>query len=245
MFPNIHVQEGALFIADAHESSTRTLFWDFLLLIKEKPPVQLFLMGDMFDLLVGGVEHGVQKYRRYIDLIDELATRCDVFYFEGNHDFNLSKLFLHVKVIPIEEQPVKCFLPNAQSMLLLHGDKYGDGVHRCYTRLIRSPLILKILNGIDVFLHGAISKKIESNQQKKQLCRPIEGFEERIQNKLSHYPDADWIAEGHYHQNRTFHFDSLSYINFSSFACNQSYFSVQSSSETHFAAVQLRSCPSK
>ena len=56
------------------------------------------------------------------------------------------------------------------------------------------------------------------------------------------YPKVDVVAEGHYHQNVDFMVSGTHYINFSSFACNQSYFSVQSSSETEFAQKQLRGC---
>ncbi|WP_263832253.1 UDP-2,3-diacylglucosamine diphosphatase [Sulfurospirillum oryzae] len=242
MSPKLIIQEGALFIADAHDSAERSFFFDFLLHVKQNPPPQLFLMGDMFDLLVGNVAHGVKQYKRYIDLIEEIGQTCEVYYFEGNHDFNLSKLFLHVKVIPIEEQPLTCKLPSGKSCLLLHGDKYGSLIHRCYTKIIRNQGVLKLLNGLDELLHGAISKKIQNDQRKKMLCKRIENFTTQIQQKLSLYPKVDVIAEGHYHQNVEFMGSGVHYINFSSFACNQSYFSVQFSTETEFAQKQLRGC---
>ena len=242
MSPNLILQEGALFIADAHDSAERSFFFDFLLHVKKNPPPQLFLMGDMFDLLVGNVVHVVQQYQRYIDLIEEIGHSCEVYYFEGNHDFNLSKLFNHVRVIPIEEQPFTCKLPSGKSCLLLHGDKYGSFVHRCYTKIIRNKGVLTVLNGVDVLLQGAISQTIQNNQRKKMLCRQMEHFATLMQHKLSFYPKTDVIAEGHYHQNTDFMVSGVHYINFSSFACNQSYFSVQSSSETEFAQKQLRGC---
>lgn len=243
MSPNVTIQEGALFIADAHDNEKRVFFWDFLLFIKDNPPPQLFLMGDMFDLLVGDVSYGVKKYQPYISLLEEIATRCEVYYFEGNHDFNLSKLFLHVKIFPIDQQPLLATLPNGQTIALLHGDKYGDRLHRCYTRLIRNTSVLKGLNALDILLGRGISRAIEANQRKKKLCAPIATFETLIENKLRRYPQTSFIAEGHYHQNRQFTFNSLTYVNFSSFACNQSYFSVQSLPKTHFAPMQFRSCP--
>lgn len=242
MSPNLTIQEGALFIADAHDSAERSFFFDFLLHVKKNPPPQLFLMGDMFDLLVGNVLYGVQQYQRYIDLIEEIGQSCDVYYFEGNHDFNLSSLFLHVKVIPIEEQPLACTLPSGKRALLLHGDKYGSLLHRCFTKIIRNQNLLNVLNTLDQFLTGAISQKIQNNQRKKMLCRRIENFATLMQRKLYLYPETEVIAEGHYHQNVDFMVSGVHYINFSSFACNQSYFSVQSSSETEFAQKQLRGC---
>lgn len=242
MSPKLIIKEGALFIADAHDSAERTFFFDFLVYVNQNPPSQLFLMGDMFDLLVGSVAYGVKQYQRYIDLIEEIGHKCEVYYFEGNHDFNLSKLFKHVHVIPIEEQPLLCQLPSGKSCLLLHGDKYGSFVHRCYTSIIRNLAVLKVLNGLDVVLDGAISKKIQNDQSKKRLCKQIENFATLMQQKLHFYPKVDVIAEGHYHQNVDFMVSGTHYVNFSSFACNQSYFSVQSSSETEFAQKQLRGC---
>lgn len=244
MFPNISIQEGALFIADAHDTMQRRFFLDFLHDIQQNPPPQLFLMGDMFDLLVGGIVYRVSKYQHYIDLINALSQRCEIFYFEGNHDFNLSPLFLHVKVIPIEHQPLSCKLPDGKICLLSHGDRYGGKLHSLYTALIRNKGMLKVLGFIDILLRGAISTKIEVNQRKKNLCKKIVNFEDIIKAKLQHYPldGVDYVVEGHYHQGNIFVMNSVKYINFTSFACNQSYFCVQSFSETEFAQKQLRGC---
>ncbi len=244
MSPNITIQEGALFIADAHDTLQRHFFLDFLNHVKANPPPQLFLMGDMFDLLVGGIAYRVRQYQHYIDLINELSLECEIFYFEGNHDFNLTELFLHVKVIPIEHQPLSCKLPDGKVCLLSHGDRYGGKLHSLYTFLIRHKGILKVLGFIDILLQGAISNQIEVNQRKKNLCKKIARFETIIQAKLQHYPLAgvDCVVEGHYHQGNTFVMNGVKYINFTSFACNQSYFSVQSSPETEFAQKQLRGC---
>ena len=245
MSHNVTIQEGALFIADAHDCTQRAFFLSFLHDIAKNPPPQLFLMGDMFDLLIGDVRYGLHKYAHYITLLERIAQTCEVYYFEGNHDFNLKNYFSHVRVIGIKEQPILGLLPTGKTVLLSHGDKYGDFIHRTYTSIIRNPLVLKVLNAIDITFNYAISKKIESNQQKKALCRTISAFETLISKKLPLYPNADVIAEGHYHQNRSFHISNTFYINFSSFACNQSYFCVQSSLETPFAPMQYRSCPTK
>ncbi len=244
MCPDITIQEGALFIADAHDCTERSFFFDFLLSIKENPPPQLFLMGDMFDLLVGGITYRVNKYQHYIDLINDISARTELFYFEGNHDFNLTTLFLHVKVIPIEQQPLLCKLPDGSVCLLSHGDRYGGKLHSIYTAWIRNKSVLKILGWIDVFLKGAISTQIEINQRQKNLCKKIGNFEALVEKKLIHYPlrGITHVIEGHYHQGNTFVINGIKYINFTSFACNQSYFSVQSSPETEFAQKQLRGC---
>jgi len=236
MYPKI--ENGAIFVADAHEDSQREGLYAFLKKIdtKELSTPQLFLMGDMFDLLVGKVEHGVKKYKKYIDLIEKITLHVEVFYFEGNHDFALSNLFENVKVIPIQLQPMKFMLEDNTLVYLSHGDKYSGFVHGAYTRLIRSPLLLKILNFIDKRNNNYISKKIESDQLRKKLCSKIENFEDIIRTKIPKYNPVQnsYIVEGHYHQNYMFRQNSVNYINLPSFACNQSYFIVECSKRNKF-----------
>ncbi len=244
MFPEIVIKEGAIFIADAHDCAQRSFFFDFLKELAKNPPPQLFLMGDMVDLLVGDVAHGVRKYQHYITLIDKIATKTELFYLEGNHDFNLTSLFTHAHVVPIQQQPLHVSLPDGSKALLLHGDKYGELIHRFYTYLIRNHGVLRVLNFIDKHFSSIISESIEKSQERKNLCRKIENFQNVIESKITHYPldSITWILEGHYHQNCQFETHGVNYFNFSSFACNQSYFSVQSFPKTQFAQMQVRGC---
>ena len=244
MFPKLTIQEGAIFISDSHDDDKRDFFLQFLLHVEEVNPKQLFLMGDMFDLLVGDVAYGVQKYQKYIQRIDEIAQKIEVWYFEGNHDFRLQQLFHHVHVIPLSKQPLLCKLPDGQECLLSHGDKFGNRAHRFFTAFIRNPKALWILNQLDKNFNFFISCFIENNQSKKNICQTIDHFEMLVEGKIDQYKPlhVPIIAEGHYHQNRSFKVRNRQYINFSSFACNQSYFIVQSSPETEFAEKQLRGC---
>ncbi len=231
------IKEGAIFISDTHDNSKRDGFYRFLLDIKsgKLKPTQLFLMGDMFDLLVGEVAYLRDKNRKEIDLLEEIAKDIEVFYFEGNHDFALKRLFKNLKIIDIESQPT-LFLANNSRILLSHGDKYGGVLHKIFTKIIRNRVLLKILNAADKLCGSCISKKIVTNLEKKNICSKIQNFESIIKTKLDKYIDSnvDIVAEGHYHQNRDFKHKKYKYINFSSFACNQSYFVVQLHPELKF-----------
>jgi len=225
------ILNGAIFIADAHENDRRDSFYKFLQQIDSKEIIapQLFLMGDMFDLLVGKVEYCVKKYQKYIDLINKISFQVEIFYFEGNHDFGLENIFEKVKVIPIQKQPMKFVLEDETSVYLSHGDKYGGFVHNTYTKFIRSNNILKILHQIDKIADNYIVKAIEKDQFKKNLCKKIDNFEKIINSKISNYKvqQNSYIVEGHYHQNYRFIQKGVNYINLPSFACNQSYFIVE------------------
>jgi len=241
MYPKI--KNGAIFIADAHENDKRDSFYRFLQMIESKQinTTQLFLMGDMFDLLVGKVEYSVKKYQKYIDLIDRISLHVEIFYFEGNHDFGLSNIFKNVKIIPIQQQAKKFTLEDDTLVYLSHGDKYGGFIHNAYTKLIRSTAVLSFLNSIDKKLNNYISKKIENNQFKKNICSKIKNFENLISSKIENYNATknSYIVEGHYHQNQIFSINNINYINLPSFACNQSYFIVECFQDKKFA---LRGC---
>ena len=237
MRPLHNIKEGAIFISDAHDNSKRDGFYRFLLDIKsgKLKPTQLFLMGDMFDLFVGEVAYLRDKNRKQIDLLEEIAKDIEVFYFEGNHDFALKSLFKNLKIIDIESQPT-LFLANNSRILLSHGDKYGGVLHKIFTKIIRNRVLLKILNAADKLCGSCMSKKIVGNLEKKNICSKIQNFESIIKAKLDKYIDSNVgvVAEGHYHQNRSFEYKKYKYINFSSFACNQSYFVVQLHPELKF-----------
>ena len=80
----------------------------------ENPPAQVFLMGDIAHLLIGHIPSSAKRNRALIATINELATKCEVFYFEGNHDFGLdSAIFPNVKIYPRCAQPALFALQNA------------------------------------------------------------------------------------------------------------------------------------
>ncbi len=241
MFPKI--QDGAIFIADAHEDEKREDFYNFLRRVEsgDIATKQLFLMGDMFDLLVGKVTYTIKRWRKHIDLINLIALHVEVFYLEGNHDFALLKLFKNVKVIPIQAQPMQFVLEDDTAVYLSHGDKYNGSIYYTYTSLIRLSFLLVVLNSIDMMCGNFISKKVIQAQLKKNLCFKMADFEAIINSKISNYhakPNS-YIIEGHYHQNYRFEKIGINYINLPSFACNKSYIIVECQQDDKFA---LRGC---
>ena len=244
MCPSVTLEKGAVFLADGHENDQRSYLKEFLSNVAsgEIPlPTQLFLMGDMFDLLVGNISYTRQLHAQTLEALEALAQRTPVYYLEGNHDFNLSALFLHVKVVPIEQQPLHVKTPQG-TWLLLHGDKYGSWKHRFYTRLIRSSWVLWVLEKLDIGFSRSISKNLLAFLAQKHICRSIEGFEAKTRGRLELYPlnGVVGVMEGHFHQDAQFEVGSVRYINFSSFACDQSYFVVQCVNSIHCAKQYLR-----
>lgn len=231
------IKENALFLADSHVNEQR--YQEFLNLIetiaKDKIKVsQLFLMGDIFDLLIGDISYTKQKNAELIKLINSISEKMDVFYFEGNHDFNLQKVFPKCKVFPISAQPVGFDL-GEKSVLLSHGDIYSPFLYKIYTKFIRSKFTLYILNFFDKILKNKISSNIMSKISKKNICKKLESFENIANERVAKYScRADFLIEGHFHQNMTIKSGGTKYVNLSSFACSKSFFVVQSLNEPFF-----------
>lgn len=239
----LKIEDGAIFIADAHENPKRKDFDTFLTALENGTikASQLFLMGDIFDLLVGDISFTCKENATYIQRLDALATKLPIYYFEGNHDFNLSKLFLHVKVFSFKEQPTVFSTPYGE-VLLLHGDRYGGVAYRVYVALIRSKTVLFFLNWLDFLVKNRISFEIIEKLSRKKICKKVDNFKDIISSKLRYYNTLGVVGifEGHYHQNKNYLFNGLIYRNFSSFACDKSYFVVQLSSGIKFTQEKLR-----
>ncbi len=239
------IKEGALFISDAHDNATREGFYRFLCMLEEgelETP-QLFLMGDMFDLLIGQISYTHRHYRKTIDLLNRLSQRLEIIYIEGNHDFNLHALFPHIHVFSLRRQPLVCTF-HSTTILLSHGDWCEETRYLRYAKIVRNPLLLRLLNLLDILRSHAISKKILKTQQQKYICLKIPDFKLYIKQKIQKYDigisKIDFVCEGHYHQNVEYRFDKFIYKNFSSFACDKSCYRISFTDRVVFEEVLIR-----
>lgn len=217
----MQIKQDAIFIADAHFNFKREDLETLLKKIVEEKMVcsQLFLMGDMFDFIAYEVNYFKKINKNIIELINKISTKLEVFYFEGNHDFNLKQLFPNTKVFSRASQPVKMNLEE-KTVALSHGDIFVGEAYEMFCKVIRNSFTLKFLNTIDIF--SFISKKVETKLANKKICHKIENFESIIKNKIVQY-NADIVIEGHYHQGKHYSFDKQEYINIPSFACEKKY----------------------
>jgi len=230
---NIEIKEGAFIVSDAHYSYFRPHLLNFLQAIYSKKlnPTQLIFLGDIFDILFYEIPYSKEINNEAIELIDKISQEIEVVYLEGNHDFNLKKVFPHVKVFPISKQPLTCGF-NGKKIMFAHGDFNGVMSYRIYTAIIRNSFVLYILRGVDILLNHLLIKKLDNYLSKKEDCKDFTGFNEFIDKRLNSFYKCDYFIEGHFHQNKTLLFDNFTYINIGAFACKQSYFIVNQSNET-------------
>jgi len=232
MSHNIELKEGALIISDAHYSSSRPELLSLIKDIHSQKIVtsQLILMGDIFDALFKEVVKTQENNAQMIKLLNEISEKIELIYLEGNHDFNLQAIFLNAKIISLNRQPLICSYKDKR-VALAHGDFDIGLFYKIYTALIRNSFVLYLLNKIDTWTSNFILKKLDSYLNKKDDCKEFIGFEVYIKNRNLDKFACEYFIEGHYHQNRSFSFEKVNYINLAAFACNQRYFIVKSSKD--------------
>jgi len=209
------IKEGALFIADAHYPHHGSDFLKILNQLQDnsKSPSQLFLMGDIFDLLFGHNEYIKTFSQEGITLLNKLSEKLEIIYLEGNHDFCLKEIFPNITVYSREEQPVK-FNLNNQTVYLSHGDKYQTGLsYDLYSKFLRRKATLTLLRP---FEKSIINHRIGKLKQ-KNICGDFTTYKRRFNSIRSHYPKKALIIEGHFHQGLTY----KNYISLPSLACQR------------------------
>jgi UDP-2,3-diacylglucosamine hydrolase len=222
MFLNhLTIAESAIFVADSHFNQQRDAFYLFLKQLHNKTIVtsQLFLMGDMFEFITQESHYFVEQNQEVITLLNELSLMIEIIYLEGNHDYNLEKLFPKISVIPRNKQPLIAKYHN-QSVALSHGDNFTPFFYNLYCAIIRNKPLLIFLNAIDV--NHWLSKKIDKALSAKNICHTFTHFEQWVSKRIEHY-DAHLIIEGHYHQGKEFIFAHKRYVNVPSLFCSNEY----------------------
>lgn len=139
----------AWFISDIHlkslEERNGQILLRFLHSLRDKDPyrTQLFMLGDIFDLWVGGHDYFGRKFQSLMDAIREQTARgMKVTFIEGNHDVHVENYFekkLGVEVF-VEAQYRQI---DGLQLRLEHGDLINleDEAYLRYRRIIRNPYI--------------------------------------------------------------------------------------------------------
>jgi UDP-2,3-diacylglucosamine hydrolase len=207
------IKEGAIFIADAHYPHYGDRFLDILKSLESKKlqTPQLFLMGDIFNLLFGYSRYIKKFSNQAITLLQKLSITIDIYYIEGNHDFCLKEIFPNIEVYSREIQPIKFRLKN-QDVYLSHGDLYDTGIlYNIYTKLLRNRFTLTMLLPLEKIIIDYRIKKLKT----KDICNNFKSFNKKVEAIREKYPKDALIIEAHFHQAKIL----KNYISLPSLAC--------------------------
>ena len=211
---NINLKNGAVFVADVHYKKGDKKFLEFLKCLDKNPPSQLFLLGDIFHLLLP-FKFLIDYNKEAIDMINSIAQKTEVFYTYGNHDFWLDGIFNNVRIS-------EAFADKEKSIFLTHGDlTEKDFFYKIYLKIIRNKNFIKLLNIFSFnFFNNWLFKKI---LKKRVKCLQIKNFRQKVFLKIAdiYY---NMIIEGHYHQNVFFKFGDKKYYGLCAYFCKKCYY---------------------
>jgi UDP-2,3-diacylglucosamine hydrolase len=211
----IDIDDSAIFVADVHYRLEDECFIDYLDNLETK---QLFLCGDIFDLLIGDFNFLVDYNKKLIDKILSLSLKMDIIYLEGNHDFLIDRVFgNNIRVVPLEKQPLLCRY-KSKIVSISHGDVYNSNNYALYTKFIRNRVILNLLNFITLNIINNWLLKYQLKQIKnKNRCKDIDNFKLFIETRMNY----DITIEGHYHQNIVYNYNNRLYLSIPPFVCSR------------------------
>ena len=159
------------------------------------------LLGDIFDFCFGDSRYFQKKYKKIGESLSSLAQKnINVLFFQGNHEFAISKLrWRHVQFI--EEKTKIITLKHGAKIALSHGDTLNAPLHYYfYLFIARSKLIHLLIRlmpskYLDIFTQKFSRYSRKKNKQHKLALEPLILAANRWLNKLN----CCHGVFGHYH----------------------------------------------
>ncbi len=170
----------------------------------------LFLVGDIFDLWVGGHEEFVREYAVLVECFRRLrAKRVEIHYFEGNHDLHLSRFWRDQLDVQTHVVP-EYFELDGVTIRVEHGDQMNPDDHgylmlRAILRTSVMRWLSNELPGSTVMAIGRFMSRASRSWTHSKFKRPGEVVDKMRAMILRHAEAAyaarpfDFIFTGHVH----------------------------------------------
>lgn len=147
-------------LRDMQDSKAQKLLRFFISVEPQAKNTVLFLVGDIFDLWLGGHSYFIKKYQPLIDALKKfIFAGGEVHYFEGNHDLHLKKFWQDELGVIVHHQPEYFHLQD-EVVRIEHGDQM-DPEDRGYIFLrwfLRTTIMTWIIMHLPGFLVAWIGK---------------------------------------------------------------------------------------
>lgn len=208
-----NVSIHAWFLSDLHlkdpkERNSQTLLRFFnSVLTNERPMTHLFLVGDIFDVWIGGHKVFQDQWSEIVSTIKSLKSRgVEIYYFEGNHDVHIDHFWQKELGIPVYTSP-RYFKLGELNVRVEHGDLINleDATYLRYRNFIRSAP----LRAMGVYLPGKfwgwVGNKMSSESRKHSQVYREEQVAKLKQMHREHAERAfrekrfDLLVTGHLH----------------------------------------------
>lgn len=149
-------------ISDVHVKVSGDQAEALLLSFLRNPDVRssdvIFLLGDIFDLMIGPHSQYFARYQNYFDELKSLlASGVKICYVEGNHDFHIRNLYKKFFAVHKELDhklfsmaPHFEFIDAEKKMYFCHGDniELNNPSYRVFKAIVTSPPLRYYANNL-------------------------------------------------------------------------------------------------
>lgn len=170
------------------------------------------LLGDIFDLMVGGNHDWIKKFPTTFKKLHELSTQTNIHYIEGNHDFHLKRLFDHASLQKIQHYAGDLrLIQNGQHLCFSHGDdvEIENPSYVTYKKIIKQRFVEMLASElVPVSIIEKIGKKASSESAKhsrryEESAEQIEKIQQKFRRSAVDYyqrhQNFDLLVCGHSH----------------------------------------------
>lgn len=179
---------------------------------------KIFLLGDIFDIMVGNHKEYLNHYGKIFQKLSDLGKENkEIYYIEGNHDFHIVSLLNSFakkenipKFIALEKAMLIVDNETGKRIYLGHGDEIEleNPSYRAYSSFVRSFVVRFIAHYIFTFNFiiklgkWAAQKSRNRNEKKYDVSFNDEGIKARFRRSVEKAHGEykfDYIICGHSH----------------------------------------------
>lgn len=164
---------------------------------------KLFIVGDLFDLFIGNKQIFRERYQELIEKLKQLNSKnVEIYYIEGNHDFQLENLFEDSPHIKLYSDQIH-YEWNGRKFLFSHGDKInwkdiGYHAFRLFTRNFFTQCLIEAIPGNVIDKIGTKMSKTSRSYHPEPDDQTIQLFRNYACEQITH--GFDFVIMGHSHQ---------------------------------------------
>ena len=176
----------ALFVADVHLCETRPAASKrFFAFLRDTVPhaSALYILGDLFEAWVGDDDLESPLHCTVARHLAELhASGVQTYFMHGNRDFMLARHYARLCGLQLLPDPTVIDLFGTPT-LLTHGDALctGDLNYQRYRRVVRHPLMLKMLRALPLPLRRKMAARARSGSEQAKSHKTTDIMDVNLQ----------------------------------------------------------------
>lgn len=195
-------------LKDAEERNGKILLRFLRSLLAQNPKeVHLFLLGDIFDLWVGGHDYFAEKFSDLVGALKDLKSAgASITFIEGNHDMHIENFFQKKLGIDVFVE-AQYFRFDGITVRCEHGDKINinDIAYKRYRAFVRNPLVKQLAIHLPGRFWNYVGEKASKKSRSISANYRVKNEESLITMIRNHVEVAyqqgpfDFIISGHMH----------------------------------------------